>query len=338
MKGLALFALLFAAAGCATPVALFASPDEYAVYRKTRIGPTLEARLAAADQYLTRFPDGSFRAQVLPWFERAEIVFYKAKQGSLAGLEDYLRTLPRGPHADEAEGLRRARVTTRSNREAELGGAASLTAKLDQAAAQRRAVRVELTAWLDRFLDAEVWKTPLSEARAELIIPWSLELPSPVCAPLEAPRPVDLPAGAVRRCAKILELPYSVTVDGSSDARQATVEIAVLQDASGRSLQASIGGPELFLRLQETFTVRATSPGDAEPRASANARVAELVRSAFGRIVSRDAACKRPLSPPVFVDLACNGVRIAARAAVESTDDDLIVLGPDVILPSPPSP
>jgi hypothetical protein len=334
VKGLALFALLFAAAGCASPAAFLVSPDEYAVYRRTRIGPTLEDRLAAADQYLTRFPDGAFRPYVRPWFDRAELVFYQAKRGSLAGLEDYFRTLPRGPHGNEAEARRSALVATRSNREAELGVASRVTAKLDQASAERRAVRVELAAWFARFLDAEVWKTPLRDVKAELIIPWSLELPSPACAPLQAPPPVDLPAGAVRRCAKILELPYSVAVDGVSDARQATVEIAVLQDASGRALQASIGGPELFLRLEETFTVRATAPGEAEPRASAKARVAALVQSAFGQAISRDLACSRPPAPPVFVELACHGVRIAARAAVESTDDDLIILGPD--LPIPP--
>jgi hypothetical protein len=332
----AAFGLLFAAMGCATPVAYLASPADYAAYRQTRVAPTLEARLKAADEYLTRFPDGSFQPYVRPWFERAELVFYKAKQGSLAGLEDYLRTLPRGPHGDEAAGRRSALKATRENREAELAVASSLTAKLDRASAERRAVRLSLATWIGRFLDAEVWKAPLSQARAELIIPWSLELPSPSCAPLEAPQRADLPAGAVRRCAKILELPYAVTVDGASDERQATVEITVLQDASGRPLQTSIGGPELFLRLEETFTVQAAAPGDPERRIAAISRAADLVRSAFGQAVSRDPACKLPAALPVFVALGCHGVRITARAAVEPGDDDLILVGPDLALPIPP--
>jgi hypothetical protein len=331
----ALAGLLVAAAGCATPVAFIASPDDYAAYRKTRIASSLEARLSAADQYLTRFPQGAFQPRVRAWFDRAELVFFRSKQGSVAGLEAYVRTLPRGPHRDEAEGLLRGRKAARENRQAELGVASSVTAKLDRASAERRGVRAEITAWIGRFLSAEVWKAPLSQAKAELIIPFSLELPSPSCGPVQAPEPRDpaLPSGAARRCAKLLELPYSVTVGGASERRQVTMEIAVIQDAAGRPLQASIGGPELFLRLEETFTVRATAPGDAEQRIEAIARVADLVRGAFAQAISRDPACQRPLRPSVFVDLGCNGVRVTGRAADKPGEDDLLLFQPDLPLP-----
>jgi hypothetical protein len=322
-----LLGVLLGAVRCATPAAYIAAPADYAAYRKTRIAPTLEGRLAAADQYLTRFPAGAFQPDVRAYFDRAEPVFYRAKQGSIAGLEDYLRTLPSGPHQNEATGRLGALKATRENRQAELSVEADLTAKLDRAGARRRAVREQLTAWIERFLDPSVWKAPLTEARASLVIPWSLELPSPSCAPLEGPRREGLPEGAARRCAKLLELPYAVSVEGVSEERQATVELVVIQDSAGRPIEASLGGPELFLRLEETFTVRAIRPDDREQRVASKARVAELVRDAFGRTVSRAPGCSRKGAAPVFVELRCQGVGLTARAAMAPGEDDLIILG-----------
>src|SRR5262249_48833330 len=157
-----------AAVGCATPVAFIASPDDYAAYRRTRVARSLEARLSAAQAYLTRYPSGAFAPRVRAWFDRAELVFFLSKRGSVARLEAYLRMRAGGPHRDEAEGRLLGLKAARSNREAELGAASSVAAGLDRAAAERRAVRREVDAWIGRFLDAELWKAPLYQAKAEL--------------------------------------------------------------------------------------------------------------------------------------------------------------------------
>jgi len=66
-------------------------------------------------------------------------------------------------------------------------------------------------------------------------------LPKPLCRPVEGKASGELPEGASRRCAKLIELPYSVRVNGVNEPRQATVEIIVIQDAEGRPLKRSFG-------------------------------------------------------------------------------------------------
>jgi len=329
-----IFGLLLGAAGCAP---WLAGPADYAAYRRTRIAPTLEARLTAADAYLNRFPDGAFHEPVKAYFDRAERVFFNAKQSTVAGLEAYLRTLPKGPHGSYAEARLTAFRAAKAAREASIG-VEEVTTKLDLAEADRQHARKALAAWIGHFLDASLWKAPMSQAKAELIVSWALAPPKPSCRSPEGDAGRELPERASRRCTKLLELPYSVRVNGVNDPRQATVEIIVIQDAEGRPLMASIGGPDLFLRLEEMFTIRAIEPGDGERRVAAIGRAVELVKGEFTRAVSVEPSCKRPVSAgspvggppvaPVFLHLACEGVEVTARAGISPGEDDVVVVRP----------
>ncbi len=159
------------------------SPADYAAYRATRVAPTLEARLAAAERYLASYPEGAFEPDVRAAFERAEPVFFAAKEGPIAGMKDYLRALPGGPHHAQAEKQLGRLEALRDRRD--LAVAEDVTAGVDRATAERAAVRAEFEAWIGRFLDASLWDAPLSRAKASLIVPWGLALPAPTCAPLE---------------------------------------------------------------------------------------------------------------------------------------------------------
>lgn len=323
----AIATILFAATGCAKS-GFLAAPDDYTAYRATRIAPTLDGRMTAAASYLEGYPEGAFQPEVRAWFDRAEPVYFAGKEGSVSGLREYARALPGGPHkvlaAKELGRLEAARDRR------DLASAADVTADVDRATADRAAVRAELTAWIERFLDVPLWDAPLSHAKSTLIVPWSLSLPSPTCALLEpGSKPGEgLPPqpSAARRCAKLLELPYSVVVEGVAEAREATLEITLFQDAEGRPVEARIGGPDLFLRLEETFTIRALPRGEPEPRIAAMARAAELLRAAFFKAVPPGAQCKRPPAAPVFLDLACAGLHVSARSAVVEGEDDLILI------------
>jgi hypothetical protein len=319
--------ILVAATGCAKS-GFLAAPDDYTAYRKTRIAPTLEGRIEAAGQYLESYPEGAFQPEVRAWFDRAEPVFFAAKEGTIGGLHEYTRALPSGPHrALAAKELGRLEAARDRH---DLASADDVTAGVDHATAERAAVRSELTTWLGLFLDAPLWDAPLSRAKTALIVPWSLSLPSPTCAPLEpGAKPAEglpPPQGATRRCAKLLELPYSVVVEGLPEAREATLEITLFQDAEGRPIEARIGGPDLFLRVEETFTIRALPRGEPEPRIAAMARVAELIRATFSHAVPPGAQCKRPPAAPIFLDLACAGLHVSARSAVLAGEDDLILI------------
>src|SRR5580692_5757015 len=86
-------------AGCS----FFSSTGDYAAYRTTRMAPTFEERLAAAQRYLRDRPSGAYAGEVHAWFDHAEGVFYSSKKGSVGGLDAYLAALPTGPHSEEAE-------------------------------------------------------------------------------------------------------------------------------------------------------------------------------------------------------------------------------------------
>ncbi len=325
MKRATLAALVVLGVTGCRPATFTAAPRDYADYRATRLGVTVEERLRASEKYLARHPEGTWKDEVRSYHDRIEPLYYGRKQDSVAGLEAYLRALPEGPHRMDAgrrlEGLKAAQESGNG-----VVAAGDVTAKLDKASADRAKVHDDLAAWIEHFLDADIWKAPLSEAKAQLIIPWSLSLPMPTCGPIKAG--ARAPQGAARRCAKLLEMPYTVVVGGAPEERQATLEIAVIQDEAGRPLTVSVGGPDLFLRLEETYTVRAMQPGDPERKAASIRRAVDLVRETFGHAVSRAPACEQPAARPLQLDLACRGVRAQVRPAMAEGEDDAVLISP----------
>jgi hypothetical protein len=318
--------LVLGATGCSTAAQGFiASQGDYAAYRATRVGATFVDRLSAAQRYLDEHPDGRYKAEVRAFFDPAEELFYADKKGSKAGLESYLAVLPTGPHKEqvarrigEIETAERSRLAemerTTSEVEARVSG---------PGAAARARVRAELSGWLARLLDRATYAAPLQAAAASLLVPYSLSLPSPRCALLDPPE-----GAAARRCAKLVELPYAVEGERGSEAREATVEITLVQDARGVPVEATIGGPDLFLRLEETYRVKAVPPDDPAQRAAAAARAGALVKDAFVHAVSDDPACVRRAAAPAALEMRCLGINVTVRPSSAPGTDDQIVIVP----------
>jgi hypothetical protein len=328
MRLLAAAAVLgLAAAGCQAQ-AFIASPSDYAGYRATRVAPTLEDRLAAAQRYLDEHGDGRFKDEVRAFFDPAEDAFYAVNSASRPGLRAYLAILPRGPHHEQATRRIAALDTAERSQRAELDrSVATVEARVSgRAAAERLRVREELEHWLARLLDRRTYEAPLAAASAELVVPFALSLPSPRCALLEPAG--DDPRAPARRCTKLLELPYQVEVEAGTEPRQATLEITLTQDARGVPLVATVGGPDLFLRLEETFRVKPVTPGDTAQRAAALTRAVGTVKEVFGAAASADPACHRRPAPPAVLDLGCQGVRVQVIPAAVAGDDDRIVFAP----------
>lgn len=318
----ALVVLSLALLGCPAQ-GFIASPSDYAAYRETRIAPTLEERLAAAQRYLDEHPDGRFRDEVKESYYPAEDAFYAAKKGSKAGLLAYLAALPKGPHRELAEKRVAQIETAEKSRLASIArSSAEVEARVSgRMAEERTRVQDELKAWLARWIDKAVFAAPLSTASAGLVVPFALSLPSPRCALL------DPPQGAVaRRCTKLLEMPYEVEIDAGTETHQATMEIAVAQDARGVPREVTISGPDLFVRLEETYRVKPIPPADTALRAAAISRGTGLVKSAFTRAISDDAACRLRPVPPAVLDLGCQGVRVTVTAGAAPGEDDRIVI------------
>lgn len=322
---LALAALaLLGALGCSMQ-GFIAAPSDYAGYRATRVAPTFEDRLAAAQRYLVEHPDGRYKDQVRAAFDPAEEAFFASKKGTRIGLEAYLAALPRGPHEAAARRRLAELDTSARSRTAELDRTvAEVEARVSgPRAAERARVRAEIQGWLDRFLDRATWSAPIAASKASLVVPFSLSLPAPRCALL------DPPEGAVaRRCAKLTGLPYSVQVERGLEPREATLEIVVLQDPRGVPIEATVSGPDLFVRLEETYRVKPVVTGDAVQRAAATARAAELVKAAFAKAVSSAPSCVRRIKPPTVIELGCEGVLVSVRAGAAPGDDDRIVIAP----------
>ncbi|UQA56612.1 hypothetical protein [Polyangium aurulentum] len=319
-----LIVLGLGSSSCGATRAIGASASDWSAYRATRVSSSLEGRLAAAARYLERYPQGTFASDVRAWFSEAEPVYFDVKRQSAAGLHAYLATLSRGPHAADArDTLRRFEARAPLDGDGLDATALRADARIAAAAATRAEAHREIMAYTFAFLDPGAFTRPLTEAKADLVTRWSLRLPPPVCGIDDA-----APNGGARRCAKILELPYLVSTGEGTDERQATVEITLVQDARGRPREVTIGGPDLFVRLEEIMSGRAITTGDGAGRAAGVSRAVEIVRRAFASRVSDAAGCKKRVQPPDVLALECGGVRAVVRAALDTTDDDRIILGP----------
>jgi hypothetical protein len=321
-------ALLAAAqTGCAASRRLAMDPPEYGVYRRARASATLEERLAAAQEYLTKYPQGDYAAELRGFFQRTEPAYFGEAKRSSAGLEAYLRALPQGPSAGEATmRLRDLRALSTAERTDLAGTAETADAAVAREVERRRAVRDRIEQWLGLFLDPAAFAAPMISAKASLLVPWSLALPWPICERTDAgPDTAKGPPGAARRCAKLLQLDYRAMDEGAAQERQALVEIAVWQDEPGRPLEVVIGGPELFLRLDETVTARGAVATDPEARLRGAERAVELAQKVFGEHVSRDAACKKAADADVL-RLSCKGIELRVLASALDGEDDRFVL------------
>jgi hypothetical protein len=320
-----LAAAVFAAAqlGCTAGERLVMSANEYGVYRRARASETLEDRLSASQEYLIRYPSGTYAPDVRAFFTRTEAAYFADAKQSIEGLEAYLRALPRGPNAKEAAiRLRDLRALDKAERTDLAGKAVVIDATVAREAERRKAVRDRIEQWLGLFLDPAVLAAPMIEAKASVIVPWSLALPWPICERTGAgPDAPKGPPGAARRCTKLLQLDYRATEDGEAQERQALVEIAVWQDEAGRPLEVTLGGPELFLRLDETVTARGAVATDPEARLRGAERAVELAQKVFAGRVSADASCTKPADSDVL-RLVCKGVELRVLAGALDGEDD----------------
>ncbi|EYF08008.1 hypothetical protein [Chondromyces apiculatus] len=327
--------------GCTAGERFVASPQEYAAYRVHRVEPSLEARLSGAAAYLKAYPDGVFADEVQAWLQRAEPIYFTAKQGSAAGLTAYLQALPDGVFAAQARRAL-ARMESAQAPDVVASGVETEARIAGEQAARVRALR-EVETWLRRMMDPALWRAAsMSQAPGEVLVPFSLALPWPVCRAIEeeveavgeeASRSAmgGAPPGdeaAWMRCAKLLSLPYVVPVEGGSEAREVTLEISVVQDAAGKPLSAAVSGPDLFLRLEEARAVRAFTAEDSTARTQGAALAATMAQEAFGARVNAAPACRKQAAAPMVLALGCAGVRVEVRPATEAGDDDRIVIAP----------
>jgi hypothetical protein len=338
VHALALLAALSAGpVSCKAGRSFTALPSDYRDYRATRVGDSLEARLAAAALYLERHPRGAYVADVRAFFQKAEPLFFQENRQTIPGLVAYLDVLPSGPHSELAAErlalLRAARdapdLLGRSARETE--------ARLADAERSRIEAREAYQTWIGYFLDPRVFVEPLRDVESDLVVAWSLGIPAPTCAPAfdldsDEPRQLD----GVERCSKLVEHEYRIPerADGASTlgARSLLMEVFVTQEG-GVFRTAALAGPDLFTRLDETLAKAPRSASSTSQRIAAITTAVDLLTGAFEEAVSTDPACRRPATAPVVLHLACGGLELVARAGEAPGDDDVVEIRPLVSSP-----
>jgi hypothetical protein len=310
-------ALAVLLAGCGVGRQLVTSRGEYELYRKSKIAPTLEARLGAAHRYLKAAPAGEYAPEVRDWFSSTERSYVAKAQDSLPHLRAYLAALPDGPSASEvAERVRQLEDTVRSAADRELNRDArldSLKADLERAAEQRRTFLEDLSAFVSTLSTVRVWNQPITAIDPELSARLALEEPA-TCQ-------LDL-------CARPFTVRFAIPHSaGRLVPRDASYELEIVL-AEGLVAEMRLSGRELFSRVGEAQDLRPVSFADPQARAEAIGRALTLIGNAIGSAFPEE-TCARPAVSPVVLERACDGSRVTVTAAIDSGATDVIVFAPE---------
>lgn len=286
-----------------------ASSPEYDLYRQTRVAPTLEGRLGFAWEYLERYPDGEFRADVRAWFRRAESDYFVYAGPSQRRLRRYLAVLPSGPHAADARlrlaELEQAALVAKQKEASVIERARAVSAELEQADVARK-----------RFLElAADWVERLTEPRgfdAEFVHAFRIETPTASCDD--------------QRCVKQFTMNYSIPEGGKLSERVAVFDVILTFDGA-KVARGELIGPDLFSRLGEATQRLAVPAADGQRRAEAIGATEQLLAAVMEARFPRDICAGAPVSP-VVLERSCRGVRVQVVAALEVGSEDRIVVEP----------
>jgi hypothetical protein len=315
-------------AGCAVPRQMLASPADIEDYRAFRLAAHQGRRLAAAQRYLARHPDGAWAAEVRTVFEAEEAAWFEAAKSSRSRAREYVVDLPGGPHADAARALlvlfdeHQGDVETLTL----LAEARRTAATLDYETARRKRVSDVLLVKVAGLLDRATWGA-------------RLESPPPaLAAALRGESATTW--GAVTRARRDDLLYFVLPTPDGAQARMLPVTLQ-LELRSGRVLQGLLQGENLFVLWTEAMLARVLDPTRAEDRALAATTVTEVLAGALEATLPA-ARCAAPAAHEGEGELlvrACDGWAVSVRMGAEEGEADVIdVVGPAPAPPPPPQP
>jgi hypothetical protein len=314
------------ALGCASLPTLTERPEEYALYRRARVAPTLEERLRAADRYLREVPRGPHVKQLRAWFVREEERYYLQAFNRLSSLYAYEEALPRGPHIGEVKSriakLQARRVMRQQKVSAADQAIAAGQARLARADAERRAFVNTFKAWTARLTRIQSFGEPTSELEDETIFAFRLSPPRGACQG--------------DSCKKLLELRYQVPGERQLVERASLLEVQ-LELERGLLARARLAGPELWTRLGEALSLRALPSPTPEERKDAVNRSSFLVRALLEPAFPA-ASCEVASNGPVVFERLCGGRRARMVAGQGGADDDFLEISPAASVVAVPAP
>jgi hypothetical protein len=306
---------LGALAGCAVPRQMLATPDDLRDYREFRRAAHEGRRLAMAQRYLARHPQGAWAAEVRPLFETEEEAWFEAAKSSRTRAREYVIDLPDGPHADGARALlvlfdeHQGDVETLTL----LADARRTAATLDYESARRKHVTDEMLAALAALLDPATWGARLDSP------------PPSLASALRGEVPVTW--GAATRARHDDRLFYVLPTPQGSQARAVDVSLQLVLDR-GRVVQGLVEGEDLFVSWSEALLVRVLDPNRPADRELAAATVVDVLSGALEATLPA-ARCARPAVGADRLVRACGGWAVSVRMGAEAGEVDVIdVVGP----------
>jgi hypothetical protein len=300
---------------------MLAAPADLEDYRTFRTAAHEGRRLAAAQRYLERHPNGAWAAEVRTVFEAEEAAWFEAAKSSRARAREYVVDLPDGPHADAARALlvlfdeHQGDVETLTL----LAEARRTAATLDYETARRRHVSEVLLQKVAGLLDPTTWGT-------------NLESPPPALAAALRGE-ASSTWGAATRARRDDALYFVLPTPDGSQARALGVSLQLVLDR-GRVVQGQLQGENLFVLWSEALLVHVLDATRASDRALAATTVADLLSGALEATLPAS-RCAAPAKGGELLVRACDGWAVSVRMGAEEGEIDVI----DVIGPAgPPSP
>ncbi|HLK39816.1 MAG TPA: hypothetical protein VKU41_23830 [Polyangiaceae bacterium] len=310
--------------GCAVTHQLLAAPGDLEDYRAFRMAKREGARLARAQAYLERHPEGAWASEVRTVFDAEEASWFEAAKGSRARARDYVVDLPRGPHIEAARALlllfdeRQDDIDTLEL----LAEARRTQSLLDEEAERRRRLGEVVLAEVAALLDPATWGARLDEPPPLL----GAVLRGPVSRSWGGE-----PVG-VREDRAFFVVP---TPDGMQ-ARAVDVRFQLVV-SHGRLVQGMITGEDLFVRWAEALAIRVLDPTAPADREAAAAAVADVLAGALEgrmpaeRCAAAVAAGRGPETERELLARGCDGWGASVLMGANAGEVDVIaVRGPQV--------
>jgi hypothetical protein len=303
-------ALIVASTGCASFKTVVAPPNDLEDYRAYRVAAYRGTRLARAQKYLERHPDGSFAEEVRTAFDEEEPRYFSEAQESRDGIRRYLADLPRGPHADAAVAML---IALESNmQDAELADLARKVrfedSKLESAAVQRRAVGESILGAVGVLLD-DVYGVSRDDAPASLK------------RLMFGPTPTTWGHPPARREEDLF---FLIPTRPERESRLVTLVIA-LEEKEGVIVGGRISGADMFVRWAEADQIVKLDPEAADDRAEAHVHAQARLEGALERRFPKATCPDRAQGKELF-HRACDGWEAVVLPGERAGDDDAIVI------------
>jgi hypothetical protein len=296
---------------------MLAGPGDLRDYRAFRLAAREGPRLAAAQRYLRKHPDGTWVSEVRRVFDEEEPSWFESAQSSREKARQYLVDLPQGPHAEAALQLMLLFDAHQEDTDTLilLANARHTAATLDHETERRKHLSEVILDEVAALLDKDTWGASVDDP----------------------PRLLDgvLRAGPLRtwggqpRPRRVDQIFFVIPTPHDSQPREVDVGFDLDLDAKdGRVIGGHIRGDDLIVRWAEALLIRVLDPTEDADRTQAAAAVVDVLSGALEGtmpLARCSAVTQEATAEAVLLARACDGwsarVTMGARGGAEDVID-----------------